>query len=219
MSATGIVLTPGGVNLSPGVLCKLVQAELGADFIGLYLGETLNVDLSNDILSWSGFGGPQFTNGTVDRLGRLFDGSRYYINCLNVGVLRYLTAPVAGCKSVITVAAAAVLPFINSYKTLLNGNADSPYVSDLVGTSNWIASAWIRYRDGVATDAITLGQHYWQSDNAASANNTLYVAGQADASRNWNGPMYAMLLSSAVPSAARSARLMSMFKQYYPWLP
>jgi len=121
-------------------------------------------------------------------------------------------------KSVWVVATTSTALPYHGYKALATNVSVSDHIMVAAqDTTNWyISTGWTHYKDGVATEALTAGNHIYEANNSLSTVTDLIVGGRRDvANLNWGSPLAAVLLRSDIADGStRSSALALLAAEY-----
>jgi hypothetical protein len=200
---------------SPAWLTSQLKSIYPTSLVGLWVGEDLVVDGSNNVTSWPGRVGPTL-NATGANFVTTNSGGRKYISNSAVDVKRNLSATVSAYKGVFAVARATTIPFPD-YKLLVNGAVSSPLLG-YPSLSQWVAG-WTQYDDGVQTIAATTDLSVYLSTKADSAETVLNVGGTkatgAYETWNWLGLIGCVVLTATVPTTLQRLQTQFVLDSYY----
>jgi len=209
----GFVTSLSGKH-GPEWLHTALSTLFGATLIGLWVGEDLVVDGSNNVTSWPGRVGGTLANSTAYRYQGSTLGSRKAATKTTTTVAVLSANLGAAVKSVIAVAEKLSGNFAD-YNQLFRAGSSSVYLIGNTGTSEWFGAGVQHYNDGVGpTMAIPTGIHVFQGDYTSGTETTIYY-GSSAAGTNWLAPAGCLLALSAIPSAANRAAAVVPLKTYY----
>ena len=216
----GIGIPFGGHGLSPAWLAARLSAIFGVDLIGLWIGEDLVADGSNNVTSWQGrVGGTLIYAPNRAEYFKLSSmGSRrscYGIDPIDKQrTLRVtLAAPI---KSVWSVTNA-----LGSYTHTCNLACTTAVNSGLItiGGITWYANGWSVYANGLADSAIHLGVATVYEATLASGADTGFAMGgyynDYTPRSAWPWQMPFGMALSAIPSAGNRAAAVTALKTFY----
>ena len=191
---------------------------LGTDIVGLWIGEDMVLDASNNVTSWPGRVGLSMASASVSQfllggsIGSRRSAGGNPTNARNLTV----TLPTA-YKAVFAVTNTTALPFTNNYETLVNGAATSPLLGGLSGVSTWLVGDWTKYCDGAASSGLITGTHVYSSTYVSSTETTLHVGGQlaTGATRNWLGQVGFCMALASVPTTLQRLQVQYILDTYY----
>ena len=205
-----------GIAVSPQqILAKGLLDIFGADLIGLWVGEDIVVDGSDNITSWPGRVGGVMTPMASYRSLSMVSGLKSSFTNDATAVRGYTVSgsSMAG-KSFITVASLPALPF-SGYNVAHGNLTDSLYGSS--GTT--LISGTASFVDGVATNDVSglpSGLHILQSDFPGSGGTGTRIGGSSGIpSQNWTADLSFAMTLAAAPSAANRSAAIALLRSYY----
>jgi hypothetical protein len=210
----------GGVLTTAQETNNLVQylvAIFGSTLIGLWIGEDLVVDGSNNVTSWPGRIGATLTNSTANR---------FTIGTIN-GRTALAPGTIAQFKSleidsgllsksdwVVTVGCSATSA--NETAADAYNNASASVIRDASTSSFLTATGWAHRVDGVATETIpTSGIHVFEGYRAANTATGSSVGGHRSISRVWPEEIALRMALSAVPTTLQRLQAQLALDSYY----
>jgi hypothetical protein len=217
LSVTDEVTIESGMD--PGALYSALQTIFGALLTGVWVGEDLIVDGSNNITSW-----PERNNtGTLTNAHatnrfttRTVNGRLWMYTSVEAG--KSLVSPARTGDSVYMVMVSMPpLPFTD-YKLALGSNIYQ-VLAGASGTSTLYSSqSTLRYVDGVLTDTVSSGIHLIEATTGA---NTSFFVGGLEASypgypgRDWTADIGCVVVLSSAPTSQQRADALTLLKTYY----
>jgi hypothetical protein len=213
---------PGRFRSTAWLHAKLATI-FGADLIGLWVGEDLVVDGSNNVTSWPGRVGNSLVPvvAGVYRSASTINGRRA-TNASGNDFYRGLGATTTlGAKSFICVTNVAAVPLL-ALTCLASHQSDvhSIAVQDPGGSSFYTGSGWSHYVNGAPSELIPVGAAIVEGINAANATIGVrigcgYAPNGPTNTRVWTSPIAFCMALSAAPSAADRAAAVALLKTYY----
>jgi hypothetical protein len=195
----------------------LLRACFGADLIGLWIGEDLAYDGSNNVTSWPHRVGGAMTHSGADYATTAVSGGRrgMTFSAINKNSLYDVDLGTV-VKSMWAVAESPALPTA-SYQSLAKALLDNedPLVLNS-GTSDFLtATGWSHLVDGAATDTITPGRHVLEGRKAAPGPTATRSMKGYTANYQWFAMDYFRMALSALPTTAQRANGVAILRSYY----
>lgn len=215
MIGIGICISHRYRRMTANSLTSGLAAALGAKLTGLWIGEDIVINGSNQVTSWPGRVGNTISKnaGVPGFFARAEANGRYGISNDQVATYVRLDVTLTAGASIWSVASPATLP-VGDYATLARGS-DAWFVGNS-GTSSWFSPPAAHYRNGIASEVLTTGVSVYES--VASIGAALSFFGGSDvigAARNWRGQAYAFMLLGSAPTAGERAAAVALLRQYY----
>lgn len=216
MSAPSLIWMPGSHDAH--ALHREMIRIFGASLVGLWIGEDMIVDGSNNATSWPGrVGGTAVPySAGVYRSLSVVNGRRGSTAADTAAVRGLLTSAIAA-QSMIAVATTPTLPFddYNAAFSFLSSGTLRVIGQDST-SSLYTAGGLVTTVDGATTATVTPGMHVLTADAVSSASSTYTIGnGTGLAIRNWLSFMGLAALLSATPTAGQRGQATAALKAYY----
>jgi hypothetical protein len=207
---------------SPAWLTSKLSTLLGADLIGLWLGDDAVVDGSSDVTSLPERVGAALNNGGAGKFKTsLLYGRRGLLGV--AGQLSRLQATLASAVKTIYVACQTPEIVTPGYFNILDSTAGADTGAIQVNTSVgqralYTGGGWTHYVDGVASENVPVPGSKAvctiEANKAANTATTIWV-GHTGGDYSWKAPMpLIMALSSGFASAAVRADVNAICRKY-----
>jgi hypothetical protein len=213
MSAPSLIATPGGQVLSPAWLHAKLASIFGADLIGLWIGEDLVVDISNNVTSWPGRVGPTLASNLNKFTPTAVNGRKGFFTAVNNN--KSLTGTIAAARSFLSVHAPRA--GIATTSTVITNPSD-PFTTVSPFTDWFTGSGWSHYLNGAATDVLpSVGPALVvaESDKASNVNTALEVGGSAASGVCWMLPIMLIAAIAVIPTAPKRSGYLNPLREYY----
>ena len=189
-----------------------LYTALGADLIGLWIGEDLVVDGSGNVTSWPSRIGPTATPVSTGRFQRSVENGRSVAINSSTALEAGLAVTIAAPKASICVGRVSALPFSDySVMALWGGGAQ---LGDS-GLSTWFGTA-THWTNGVVTNTANTALSVFESDITANTTPNMTIGGQSGtAARNWLGSIGLVMALSAIPTTLKRLQIQYLLDTYY----
>ena len=213
--AQGISITNIRCSGGAAALTAQLRAIYGTDLIGLWIGEDIVVDGSNNVTSWPGrVGGALAPTSATLYTKATVSGRTAIANTVSAGVVGYTATLSVLPKALFTVAAPTTLPFGN-YNTAIWRGDNGLYLFGNSSTSEWYTVGAI-YRNGATGISVGSGSNIYEADLASGSNNAIYVGTQTQVvGRSWLGTISFAMAIAAVPTALQRLQTQLALDIYY----
>jgi len=215
----GNIICPGltaSTSLTPPWLHSQLKNIYGSSLLGLWIGEDIVVDGSNNVTSWPGRVGGTLTHSNTDyatAIKNVKKGMTFSI--INKNSLYSVDLGVV-CKSFWAVAQSPPLPS-TSFQVLCKSrlDGDDPILLDSGVSTLFTTTGWSHYVDSVLTETLTPGVHVIEgikaSPNAAATN---CMKGYS-ANYQWSATDYFRMALSAIPTQLQRLQTQFVLDSYY----
>jgi hypothetical protein len=204
-------------SLSPAWLTTELKKIYGSSIVGLWVGEDLIVNGSNNVTSWPGRVGGPLTNGTANLFPTSIINNRRAAGSADATNYKYLiSAGVVAAKSIISVATTGPLPF-TTYRYLANSTAPGEQAIIGVGSTLWTTGGAITYVNGTLTNSVTtttlqVFEGIWTPGFTGNLIVGSYTTNQT---QNWQGTFGCVLALSIVQSPEQRVLVNQILRGYY----
>ena len=197
---------------TPSWLYDELYKVFGASMIGLYVGEDIIYDSSNNVTSWPGRIGGTLTNISVNRF-QLVKSPRFCISATDPTTQKGLQCLGTGIKSVISVAEINSLP-ANATQYLISSTAVNEILAVSGTTSVWFSGGATFYKDGVNTNVLSLNNHIYEATTNSTWSN-IVLGGLTIATVPWRGKISLILELTSIPTASQRISYVNILNTYY----
>lgn len=203
-----------------GLSIKLKRA-LGLNLVGLYIGEDMVTNTSNQVTSWPARLGPTLTNSSDNKFNiSSIDNKKYFNN--SSGLTKALTGSLSAVpKTVITVAKPNTLPLTTaSYLVNFSTGTSIPMLAMSSGSSVWNTGSLglTQYANGITGSSISGSQTIYESYYASNASVNVTVGGMGGTpigANPWLGEASCMLFCTSSLTPLERSRVNTALGDYY----
>jgi hypothetical protein len=192
----------------------------GVDLVGLWIGEDVIVDSSNNVTSWPGRVGGTLANAGVGRYNPTTISGRKAVLVANPSSTTTALFVNTGVqlKTTIMVAVTPSIPFAfveTGFEIAISGTSGVNNLTTVQGANLlYSAGGQVHYVDGILTHACSSGVHNFEGSLAASITTGVKV-GQAGGNYTWRSPIGCGMALSAEPASGNRAESLRILREYY----
>lgn len=223
LSDTDLALVEDWAAAGDPILALTVKLRraLGLNLVGLYIGEDLVTNTSNQVTSWPARLGPTLTNSSANLFNiSSIDNKKYFSN--SSGLTKALTGSLSAVpKTVITVAKPNTLPLSTaSYLVNFSTGSNIPMLAMSSGSNIWSTGSLglTQYANGITGSSISGSQTIYESYYGSNTSVDVTVGGMGGTpagTNPWLGETSCMLFCSSSLTPTQRTQVNRALADYY----
>jgi hypothetical protein len=217
----GNIICPGmtaSVTLFPAWLTTELKKIYGSSILGLWVGEDLVVNGSNQVTSWPGRVGPTLTPLTAQLFPQTTLNGRKAIATPTTQVDICDLRATFGSAATSFFAVASFTSNTSTHRFLFDSynNSEGVIYAPINSTTWYTATGWSHYADGNATETVpTSGVHVIEGVKSTSTKIGAAFGHSAAGGNHWPGSRAFGMTLSTIPSAEQRALGVQILRGYY----